>query len=218
VVGESGSGKSTLARLLLALENPDAGEVVLDGAPWSALAERRRRPLRRRIQLIDQDPFGALDPRWTVRRILREAVALSRGGAGQSDTATHDILAGLLDRVGLPKALLTRRPHELSGGQRQRVAIARALARRPEVLVCDEPVSALDVSVQAQVLQLLESLQREGLSMVFISHDLAVIGQVSDEILVMRDGRAVEQGGAAEILARPAHPFTRELLQAGNLY
>lgn len=214
VVGESGSGKSTLARLLMAMESPDAGTVQLDGQEWSSLPERRRRGRRGRIQLIDQDPFGSFDPRWSVRRILAEAVALD---TSQRQAALPRIRE-LLHQVGLSEELLRRRPHQLSGGQRQRVAIARALARRPEILVCDEPVSALDVSVQAQVLELLTSLQeRLGLSMVFVSHDLAVIAQLSDEILVMRDGVAVEQGGAAEVLADPAHPFTRELLTATNL-
>ena len=225
VVGESGSGKSTLARLLMAIESPDGGEVLLDGEAWSALPERDRRSRRGRIQLIDQDPFGSFDPRWSVRRILAEAVALEdsrdlsapHSPAGRGRVASRRIRE-LLAQVGLSEELLRRRPHQLSGGQRQRVAIARALARRPEILVCDEPVSALDVSVQAQVLELLGSLQQGlGLSMVFISHDLAVIAQIGDDILVMKDGVVVERGRVAEIVARPAHPFTRALLAASNL-
>ena len=211
VVGESGSGKSTLARLLIASDRPDSGDVLLDGEAWSALGERARRPLRGRIQLIEQSPFDAFDPRWTVQRVIGEAVAL----AGDPASARRARITQLLEQVGLDASLLPRHPHALSGGQRQRVAIARALARRPRILICDEPVSALDVSVQAQVLALLESLQRElGLSMVFISHDLAVIAQVSDGILVMKDGVVVEFGDAREVLARPAHEFTRELVRS----
>ena len=207
IVGESGSGKSTLARLLLGLERPDAGEVLLDGRPWSALRESQRRERRDRIQLIDQDPFGAFDPRWSVERILAESIALS-------EKPTRQRTLELLGQVGLGEAHLKRRARELSGGQRQRVAIARALARRPAILVCDEPVSALDVSIQAQVLDLLEALQRElGLSMVFISHDLGVIARMSDRIVVMKDGAIVEQGSASRVLREPRHPFTRLLLE-----
>ena len=211
IVGESGSGKSTVARLLLGLETPDAGSVTLDGAPWSSVRESQRRERRHRIQLVDQDAFGAFDPRWSVERLITEAVAL-----GEKPTRAR--VLELLAQVGLGEEHARRRRHELSGGQRQRVAIARALARRPGILVCDEPVSALDLSIQAQILALLESLQRDlGLSMVFISHDLAVIGQVSDEILVMRDGAVVERGAASTVLEAPQHPFTRRLLDAANI-
>ena len=211
IVGESGSGKSTLARLLMATERPDEGEVLLGGAPWSALRESERRRDRHRIQLIDQDPFGSFDPRWDVRSILAEAIALGDTPRPRREERARQLLA----QVGLDESLLSRRAHELSGGQRQRVAIARALARDPEILVCDEPVSALDVSVQAQVLDLLVSLQREfGLAMVFISHDLGVIAHVSDEILVMAEGAVVESGPAARVLGEPRHPFTRQLLAA----
>jgi len=206
IVGESGSGKSTLARLVLGLERPDAGSVTLGGEEWSTPSERDRRSRRGRIQLIDQDPFGAFDPRWSVERIIGEAVAL---GEKPSRTRTLE----LLGQVGLGEQHFRRKPRELSGGQRQRVAIARALARRPEILVCDEPVSALDLSIQAQVLSLLTSLQNDlGLAMVFISHDLAVIGAVSDEILVMRDGVVVERGPAGQVLGKPRHPFTQALI------
>ncbi|MDI2097817.1 dipeptide ABC transporter ATP-binding protein [Ruicaihuangia caeni] len=217
IVGESGSGKSTLARVLLALERPDHGEVLLEGAPWSVLPERRRRTRRHALQLIDQDPFGSLDPRFTIAHVLHEALRLNdTGNGGRAGARDRVERAGaLLAEVGLETGLLSRRPHELSGGQRQRVAIARALAREPRVLVCDEPVSALDVSVQAQVLELLERLRDERrLSMVFISHDLAVVSRLADHVLVMRDGRAVEQGTAREVLRHPEHPFTRELLDA----
>ncbi|MFB8139644.1 dipeptide ABC transporter ATP-binding protein [Streptomyces parvus] len=210
VVGESGSGKSTLAALAMGLLTPDEGEVLLDGGPWSALDERRRRPLRRGIQLVHQDPLGSFDPRFTVRRILDEALSV----AGPARAAhRRERAAELLDQVGLDPGLLERRPARLSGGQRQRVAIARALATGPRLLVCDEPVSALDVTVQAQVLQLLARLRETyGLAMLFISHDLAVVQQVSDRVLVMRDGVVVEQGPVAEVLGAPTHPYTRTLL------
>ena len=209
IVGESGSGKSTLARVLMGAERADAGEVLLDGRPWSALPERERRPLRGSIQLIDQDSYASFDPRYTVARIIGEAVALAGDDRGARDARTRE----LLEQVGLSPALLGRRARQLSGGQRQRVAIARAIARRPRILVCDEPVSALDASIQAQVLALLERLQRDlGLTLVFISHDLAVIRQMSDEIAVMWEGRVVESGEASEVLAAPQHPFTRALL------
>ena len=208
IVGESGSGKSTVARLLLGLERPDAGTVLLGGEEWSSLKESSRRPQRGRIQLIEQDPFGAFDPRWTVARIVGEAVAL-----GEPSTSVR--VLELLAQVGLDHSHASRRPSQLSGGQRQRVAIARALARRPQILVCDEPVSALDTSIQAQVLDLLGALQRElGLAMVFISHDLGVIAALSDEILVMKDGATVEHGTASTVLHSPQHAFTRELLAA----
>jgi len=208
IVGESGSGKSTVARLLLGLERPDAGTVLLGGSEWSSLTERERRPQRGRIQLIEQDPFGAFDPRWSVARIVGEAVALT-------EPVTRDRVLELLAQVGLDESHASRRPSQLSGGQRQRVAIARALARRPEILVCDEPVSALDLSIQAQVLSLLGALQRDlGLAIVFISHDLGVIAALSDDILVMKDGAVVEHGAADAVLRDPQHAFTRELLAA----
>ncbi|MFC5930453.1 ABC transporter ATP-binding protein [Cryobacterium melibiosiphilum] len=212
IVGESGSGKSTLARMLLGIEKPDSGVVLLHGEPWSALPESQRRARRGQIQLIHQDSVSAFDPRFTVLQILSEAIAVD----GTPRRARRARAAALLQRVALPEALLPRRAHELSGGQRQRVAIARALARAPRVLVCDEPVSALDVSIQAQVLDLLGELQREtGLALVFISHDLAVVRALSHDILVMKDGVVVEQGGAAAVLDAPEHPFTRALLAAG---
>jgi peptide/nickel transport system ATP-binding protein len=191
---------------------PDGGEVLLDGRPWSALREHERRPLRRQIQLVHQDPLGSFDPRFTVRRILAEALSVAgeRRGAGRAERALR-----LLEQVGLGAEHLERRPVRLSGGQRQRVAVARALATGPRLLVCDEPVSALDVSVQAQVLDLLAGLrERLGLAMLFISHDLAVVRQVSDRVLVMKDGRAVEYGRADEVFRNPGHPYTRELLAA----
>jgi peptide/nickel transport system ATP-binding protein len=206
IVGESGSGKTTLARLLLAAEAPDAGVVTLDGEPWSAAGHRERQSRRYRVQLVPQDPLGSFDPRYTAERILREA--LSRGRS----TATP---VELLGAVRLPPEVLGRRPRSLSGGQRQRLAIARALALEPDILVCDEPVSALDVTVQAEILDLVLDLQRSrGLSIVFVSHDLAVVRQVCDTVLVMRDGKVVERGPVEEVFARPQDPFTRELLGA----
>ncbi|NJP27304.1 ABC transporter ATP-binding protein [Microbispora hainanensis] len=209
VVGESGSGKTTLARLALGLLAPDAGEVSLRGGPWSALPERRRRPLRPAIQVIAQNPLDSFDPRHTVGRLVTDPLsALPRG-------RRRERAVELLGRVGLPPELLGRRPRELSGGQRQRVAIARALASRPEVLICDEPVSALDVSVQAQVLDLLAEIQAEdGTALLFISHDLGVVRHLSDRVLVMKDGRVVEEGDAGEVFRHPRHPYTRELLAA----
>ncbi|WP_329519934.1 ABC transporter ATP-binding protein [Spirillospora sp. NBC_01491] len=204
IVGESGSGKTTVARLVLGLVPPDGGEVRLDGAPWSALSESGRRPRRREIQLVHQDPLSSFDPRLTVRRLLDEA--LRDGGPSR---------ATLLDQVGLSPALLDRRPRELSGGQRQRLAIARALAPSPRVLVCDEPVSALDVSVQAQVLDLLADLQaRLGVAYLFVSHHLGVVHHLSDRVLVMRGGRVVEAGPVGRVLTRPATAYTRELVAA----
>ncbi|TYK52471.1 dipeptide ABC transporter ATP-binding protein [Actinomadura decatromicini] len=208
VLGESGSGKSTVARIVLGLLEPDAGSVSLHGRPWSALREPARRPLRHRIQFVQQDPLASFDPRYTVERIVAEGL---RDGPGRR----RDRITDLLELVGLDGALLDRRPAQLSGGQRQRVAIARALAPGPDVIVCDEPVSALDVSVQAQILDLFADLQR-GLrvALLFISHDLGVIYHVSDRVIVMKDGRVVETGDAAEVFARPRHEHTRELLSA----
>ncbi|RFA08001.1 hypothetical protein B7R54_01280 [Subtercola boreus] len=219
LVGESGSGKTTTARLVLGLTAPDAGTVTLGGAPWSVLNERRRRPERRRIGAIYQDPLGSFDPRWTVREILSDALAgghgFPGGGTARDSRGTEGAVADLLDSVGLASSLAGRRPLHLSGGQRQRVAIARALAPHPEILVCDEPVSALDVSVQAQVLDLLDELQRErGLSYLFISHDLGVVQHMSDTVAVMFDGRIVEQGPSAEVFAHPEHEYTQRLLEA----
>lgn len=201
LVGESGSGKSTVARLLLALRRPDQGSVRLFGEPWSSVAERSRRPRRPRIGAVYQDSLSSFDPRWSVGRVLRDAGAAS--------------VPALLASVGLAPEMERRSPRTLSGGQRQRVSIARALATRPDVLICDEPVSALDVSVQAQILDLLDDLQREhGLALLVISHDLGVIAHLSDRIAVMRAGRIIETGPAASLLAAPRDDYTRRLLAA----
>jgi peptide/nickel transport system ATP-binding protein len=199
IVGESGSGKTTLARIMVGVERPDAGELRWAGAP--------------RVQLVHQNPLGAFDPRWTIDRSLREALAA--GGVPRALRSAR--VADLMREVDLDPALAARRPIALSGGQRQRAAIARALAAEPEVLVLDEPVSALDPSVRERVLQLLVRLQRERrLTMVFVSHDLDVVGAVADEVLVMQDGRIVEQGPTGAVFAAPQHPFTKELLAAGS--
>jgi peptide/nickel transport system ATP-binding protein len=215
IVGESGSGKTTLARILMGLEQPDAGSVVLGGEPWSPGREKERRARRGLIQLVEQNPDDALDPRWRVGAILREALALD--SPRESPSVLKQQVTELLAQVGLSDDLLQRRPRQLSGGQKQRVAIARALARRPSVLVCDEPVSALDALVQAQILDLLTSLQKElGLTLIVISHDLVVIGQISDEILVMQEGRIVESGPVQTVMDHPKHPLTKALLAASQ--
>ncbi|MDX6741088.1 ABC transporter ATP-binding protein [Actinocorallia sp. A-T 12471] len=211
VVGESGSGKTTLARIALGLVKPDSGTVTFAGVPWSELPERRRRPLRRRVQTIVQDPLGSFDPRHDSGALLGEALGL----AGVPRSARRARAADLLDRVGLPSSVARRRPAELSGGQRQRVAIARALASEPELIVCDEPVSALDVSVQAQILDLLTALRADlSLSLLFISHDLGVIAHISDRVAVMKDAEIVETEETVRLLSSPAHPYSRDLFAA----
>ncbi|MEW1962315.1 ABC transporter ATP-binding protein [Microbacterium sp. NPDC077644] len=210
IVGESGSGKSTSARIALALEKADAGEVRLLGQPWSAVSEPRRRALRPRIGVVYQDPLSSFDPRWNVERILLDAIPADAGlNAAQRTQRVRDLLA----QVALPEATAARFPLRLSGGQRQRVAIARALASSPEILVLDEAVSALDVSVQAQILDLLVDLQDEyGLSYLFISHDLGVVHHMSDRVLVMKDGVVVEEGESDRIFHTPEHPYTQQLV------
>jgi peptide/nickel transport system ATP-binding protein len=210
IVGESGSGKTTTARLTLALLQPDAGTVRLAGEPWSAATEAERRPRRRRISVVYQDPLSSFDPRWTVRRIVEDALPAD---VYPNAEARRRRTGELLSDVGLEDEHLDRRPLLLSGGQRQRVAIARALAPEPSLIVCDEPVSALDVTIQAQVLDLLADLQQQlGLSYLFISHDLGVIHHVADHVLVMRNGRVVESGTATAIFEAPREPYTRQLL------
>ena len=206
VVGESGSGKTTVARLVLALDRPDSGDVRVLGQPWSTASERERRPLRPRIGAIYQDALSSFDPRMTVGRIVADALT-----HGRSTRAGDEVLA-LLERVGLDATVAARRPQHLSGGQQQRVAIARAIAAKPDVIVCDEPVSSLDVSVQAQVLDLLDDLQRDlGLSYLFITHDLGVVRHVSDDVLVMQHGRIVESGPTESVFAAPREEYTRSL-------
>jgi peptide/nickel transport system ATP-binding protein len=212
VVGESGSGKTTTARMILGLVEPDAGEVMLSGEPWSAVPEAQRRPRRRRIAVVYQDPLSSFDPRSDVARIIDDAIGKDAvtGRAARAERARE-----LLAQVGLGLEHLRRRPLQLSGGQRQRVAIARALATEPDLIVCDEPVSALDVSIQAQVLDLLSDLQAQlGIAYLFISHDLGVIHHMSDRVIVMKDGRVVEAGTAEQIFTRPRSDYTSQLLAA----
>jgi peptide/nickel transport system ATP-binding protein len=212
LVGESGSGKTTAVRLLLGLEQADAGVIEVGGQPTAGLTRTGLRDVRRHLQLVYQNPFTSLDPTWRVGRIVREP--LDRFGVGDRagrDARVHEAL----EAVGLPADVAARRPAQLSGGQRQRVAIARALVVRPEVVVLDEPTSALDVSVQACILELLARLQRElGLTYLFVSHDLALVRQVADTVSVLRQGQVVEQGTVDQIFTRPRHPYTRALLDA----
>ena len=216
VVGESGSGKSTLARLVMALEPPDAGTVHFDGLDLHRLAPAALRQARAGLQMVFQDPYSSLDPRRTVLQTVSEPLALLRGAGRVAGAAQRRERAReALDAVGLGADDLDKYPHEFSGGQRQRIAIARALITRPRLIVADEPVSALDVSVQAQVLNLMQDLQeRHGLSYLFISHDLAVVDRVCDEVIVLQHGRIVEQGPPQRLFTHPQHPYTQRLLAA----
>nr|WP_198423894.1 ABC transporter ATP-binding protein [Microlunatus antarcticus] len=212
LVGESGSGKTTTLRVALGLEAPDHGRVIFDGEDVTGRSWGALRPLRARFQLVQQNPFSALDPRWTVEQCVTEPLVSLRLADRRGRRARAE---ELLEQVGLPTSYLVRRPAELSGGQRQRVAIARALAARPDLVFLDEPVSALDVSVQAQILRLLGELQTHlGLTYVLVSHDLAVVAQLAHHIAVLKDGAVVEQGPASEVLRQPREPYTRELLAA----
>ncbi|MFJ5158942.1 dipeptide ABC transporter ATP-binding protein [Pantoea sp. NPDC088449] len=210
IVGESGSGKTTLSRIALALEAPDSGEVLFAGQPWSHASAAAQRAIRRQIAVVYQDPLSSFDPRWRVADILLDAIALDQHPATQTP---RDRAISLLQSVGLGAEHLNQWPARMSGGQRQRVAIARAIATHPQVIVLDEAVSALDVTIQAQILDLLSDLQAQlGVSYLFISHDLGVIHHMSDRVLVMQNGEAVEQGAADEVFYRPRHPYTQKLL------
>jgi peptide/nickel transport system ATP-binding protein len=212
IVGESGSGKSTVARLLLNLDTPDEGTVEVNGTDWTDLSDKDIRRVRQNIAVIYQDPLSSFDPRHTVARIVEEPL-LAAGGISRADRRSR--VLEQLELVGLGADYLGRRPRQLSGGQRQRVAIARALATRPDIIICDEPVSALDVSIQAQILDLLADLQAElGIAYVFISHHLGVIYHVADRVLVMKDGEAVETGTVEQIFTSPENDYTRALLAA----
>ena len=212
LVGESGSGKTTLGRSVLRLVEPSEGSVRLDGTDILALRHRQLRPLRRRMQIVFQDPYASLSPRLQIKKILAEPLRLFRI---VEKSQIEETVAGLLSAVGLEPYFMYRYPHEMSGGQRQRIAIARALAAEPDLLVADEPVSALDVSVQAQVLKILLGLQRsQGIGMLFISHDLSVVERIADRVAVMYLGKIVEEAPAETLIAAPLHPYTQALLSA----
>jgi oligopeptide transport system ATP-binding protein len=213
LVGESGCGKSTLGRLMLRLLDPTFGRVVFDGRDVTRHTQRELRPLRRRMQIIFQDPYSSLNPRMTVREIVGEAIRIHKLARTRADEEAR--IVELLEHVGMRPDAMHRYPHEFSGGQRQRIGIARALAVQPEFIVCDEPISALDVSIQAQIVNLLVELQeRLGLAYLFVSHDLKIVEHVSHRVAVMYLGKIVEQAPADVLYAEPRHPYTRALLAA----
>jgi peptide/nickel transport system ATP-binding protein len=211
IVGESGSGKSTLARCVIRLLDPDAGDVLFDGADIARMTSRALRPRRRRMQMVFQDPFSSLNPRHTVGDI----VTAGPRAHGEDAAASRARAADMLELVGLDPAAMRRFPHEFSGGQRQRIGLARALMLKPDLLIADEPVSALDVTVQAQVLKLLDDVRRQmNLAMLFITHDMRVAAQVCHRVMVMRRGQVVESGPTAQVFATPSSDYTRQLLAA----
>jgi peptide/nickel transport system ATP-binding protein/oligopeptide transport system ATP-binding protein len=213
LVGESGSGKTTIGRAILKLTPATSGQVLFNGKNILPMAEREFRPLRREVQMIFQDPFGSLNPRHTIFQIIGEALEIHFPKFSRSEREAR--VAQLLEQVGLKPEMMHRYPHEFSGGQRQRIGIARALAVEPKFIVCDEPVSALDVSVQAQIVNLLQDLQEQlGLTYLFIAHDLAVVEHISDHVLVMYRGKIVESASAEAIYEAPQHEYTRKLLAA----
>jgi peptide/nickel transport system ATP-binding protein/oligopeptide transport system ATP-binding protein len=213
LVGESGSGKTTVGRTLLKLTPATSGQVLYEGRDILPLPESEFRPLRKDLQMIFQDPFGSLNPRMTIGAILAEPLEIHFPTMTRDER--RDRVAELLKLVGLPADAMGRYPHEFSGGQRQRIGIARALAVKPKFIVCDEPVSALDVSVQAQIVNLLQDLQEQlGVAYLFIAHDLAVVEHVSDHVIVMHHGKIVESAPAGEIYANPQHDYTKKLLSA----
>ena len=213
IVGESGCGKTTLARMLLRLVEPDSGEIHFDGEDWLAAKGARQRQLRRRMQMVFQDPMASLDPRMRVEAIVGEPLEIHEPQLGRDELRART--AAALEAVGLGADALRRYPHEFSGGQRQRIGIARALILKPDLIVADEPVSALDVSIAAQILELLERLRREfSLTLLLISHSLPVVAQLASRAGVMQAGRFVETGDAARVLSSPQHPYTQTLLAA----
>src|SRR5258708_1036894 len=213
IVGESGSGKTTLARMLLRLIEPDSGELLVDGRDFLAARGAELRALRREMQMVFQDPFASLDPRMRVGAIVAEPLEIHEPPLTRPERRSRSI--EILSAAGLGEDVLARYPHEFSGGQRQRIGIARALVLRPRLVVADEPVSALDVSVGAQILELLQNLQRDfALTYLLISHSLPVVAQLATRIAVMQGGRIVETGPAAQILGAPTHPYTRSLIAA----
>ena len=213
LVGESGSGKTTVGRTILKLIPSTSGRVIYKGSDILPMSEREFRPLRREMQMIFQDPFGSLNPRFTIGEIVGEALEIHFPKMNRSDRASR--VADLLGLVGLKADMMRRYPHEFSGGQRQRIGIARALAVEPRFIVCDEPVSALDVSVQAQIVNLLQDLQEQfGIAYLFIAHDLAVVEHISDHVLVMHHGKIVESASAEAIYNDPQNEYTKTLLSA----
>lgn len=212
IVGESGCGKSTLGRALIRLYEPSSGKVIFDGQDFTALNKKELKSQRKRIQMIFQDPYASLNPRMSIEKILSEPYELHKVGTAEERRAW---IRELLEIVGLPAESAQRYPHEFSGGQRQRVGIARALALKPDVIICDEAVSALDVSIQSQVLNLLVKLQKErGLTYLFISHDLSVVKYISDRVVVMYLGKVVETASSEALYSKPTHPYTQALLQS----
>jgi oligopeptide/dipeptide ABC transporter ATP-binding protein len=212
LIGESGCGKSTVGRLLLRLQEPSAGSVRFDGIDLTGLDPGALKAMRSRLQIVFQDPYTSLNPRRSVEEVVGLGLAIHKG---LKRAEIRERVVAMLERVGLGAAHLTRYPHQFSGGQRQRIGIARALVVEPDFVVCDEPVSALDVSIQAQIIELINTLKRElGLTYLFISHDISVVGYVSDSIAVMYLGHIVERGPARRVLAEPAHPYTQALLSA----
>lgn len=213
VVGESGCGKSTLGKTIMRLVEPTSGKIIYDGVDITELSMREFKPYRRRIQMIFQDPFASLDPRMSVSQLIAEPIR-SLAGIRDSAEITRRVYE-LMDLVGLARRLENVYPHELDGGRRQRIGIARALASEPQMIVCDEPVSALDVSIQAQILNLLQDLQKErNLTYIFITHDLSVVKHISDQIVVMYLGQIVEKADSRELFANTLHPYTQALLSA----
>lgn len=212
VVGESGSGKSTLGRLVLRLLEPTAGEITFDGEKISELKPKELRAARRQMQMIFQDPFASLDPRMTIEALIREPLDIHKIG---TDSERSEMVKNIVGHVGLTPDALTRYPHEFSGGQRQRISIARAIITRPKLIVADEPVSALDVSIQSQILNLMLDLRKEmNLTYIFISHDLSVIQHIADKVAVMYLGKIVEFASVEDIFSNPQHPYTQALISA----
>lgn len=219
LVGESGSGKTTLGRVILRLYTPDNGKIIFDGQDWTALSSAALRPLRKEIQMVFQDPYNSLDPRYIVRRILGEAILIQPELRKLSSAAQEERIKSVLASVGLPPDSLSRYPHEFSGGERQRIAIARALLMNPKLLILDEAVSSLDVLIQAQIIELLQKLQTQyNLTYLFITHNLRVVRKLCQRIAVMHSGMIVETGKTADIFANPLHPYTRDLLDAAIHY